>query len=233
MILEHFGHAALGLTARLLPVAGHRILFDPYEPGGFGGLMGYPPIDFDPDDLLITHDHLDHCHAAPFGRARVFFPQRDQGDAEIVRALSIRSLKVDHDAWLGRLRGGSSWMLRVIVDGLSVVHTGDIGALPEPDALDALNEGEPVDVLLLACGGYYTIGPAEAHELALRLQARLIVPIHFGTGRCALPHLAPVDDFLARGGRAAIRREGAFELLKGEMPPAGTVLVFEDQPSGA
>lgn len=190
MWLTLFGHAAVGLTAERTPWPGHRLLFDPYEPGGFGGKMAFPPIDFDPDDILVTHLHLDHCHTAPFPRARLTTPDTLPGGAPgLPEALALDSLEVDHDAFGGRTRGGTSHVLAVSVDGLRVVHLGDIGELPAPERLDGLTGGAPIDVLLLTCGGFFTVGPSEAAELALRLGARLVVPIHHADARCGLPHL--------------------------------------------
>lgn len=88
-------------------------------------------------------------------------------------------------------------MLRVRVDGLNVVHVGDVGELPSPARLTQWLGEEPVDLLLLTCGGYFTLGPAEAHELALRLNARVTIPIHTASSACTLPHMHPVEDFLA------------------------------------
>lgn len=220
MHLTFFGHAAVGLEAEHSPAPGARLLFDPFEAGGFGGQIGYPPIDFDPDAIFLTHHHLDHSHTAPFPRAARLGPAdyaarrpdlrrvapdqraaRPSSQAIEADALAQRwglcAMEVHHDAWGGRLRGGQSWMLRVRVDGLNVVHVGDIGELPSPARLTQWLNDEPVDLLLVTCGGYFTLGPAESHELALRLNARVTIPIHTAGSACTLPHMHPVEDFLA------------------------------------
>jgi L-ascorbate metabolism protein UlaG (beta-lactamase superfamily) len=36
------------------------MITDPYEPGGFGGAIGYGPIPDEADIVLVSHDHGDH-----------------------------------------------------------------------------------------------------------------------------------------------------------------------------
>ncbi len=230
MQLRFFGHAAVGLIAHKTPVPGACALIDPFEPGGFGGAMGYGPIDFKPDTLFLTHRHLDHCHTAPWEGSAQVIDASDPAQRRTTAAerWELRTLQVAHDGFDGRLRGGHSQMLCLKVDGLTVVHTGDIGELPAPEALESLTAGEPIDVLLLTCGGYYTLGPLEAHELALRLAARVIVPIHFAHDACALAHLEPVESYL-RCVDAFERVPGrtSITLMPEDLPQTSTTLVLE------
>jgi L-ascorbate metabolism protein UlaG (beta-lactamase superfamily) len=71
---------------------------------------------------------------------------------------------------------GLSRQIRFEVDGVSILHTGDLGTLPDEEQLARLR---PVDLLLLPVGGTYTIGPSEAVELVQRLRPRWTVPMHF------------------------------------------------------
>ena len=225
MRLEAFGHAAIGLSWTGADGRPCALLIDPYEPGGFGGRIGYGPIDLDPDLILVTHDHLDHNHTAPFPDAPVVGPRTlralPSGEASqapdllpggLARSLELRALEVDHDSFGGRTRGGQSWMLRVVVDGLVVVHSGDVGELPEQHRLDALRGDRGVDVLCVVCGGFYTVGGAEAAELARRLGARIVVPMHYATARCTLPGMIGAEPLLARLGRVWREPGRAIEL---------------------
>lgn len=224
MQVVHFGHAAVGLTARRAPSPGFKLLFDPYEPQGFGGAMGFSPIEFEPDVVLCTHAHLDHAHTAPFARAQRFPMERLQdGLVPGGEPWGLRALDVAHDPFDGALRGGRSWCLRVVLDGLRVVHLGDLGETPPQDRLDLLTGGEPVDLLLATCGGHYTMGPDQAAELALRLQARVVLPIHHQDPRCGLPGLHRAELLVRRFGRVLEVGE-RFELDPQGLPAWGTAL---------
>lgn len=192
--LTWFGHAAVGLEGEDARGRARAILIDPYEPGGFGGLMGYPPIDFKPDTILISHLHSDHAHVAPFPEARVLGPEQWAARAWD-EALALEAVEVDHDAFGGRLRGGTSWMLRLRLGGVTVLHGGDVGASPTAEALEPLRG---VELAILPCGGFYTVDATEAVELTLRLGARRVLPLHTRTPWCALPHLADGAGFAAR-----------------------------------
>jgi len=56
MKVKWYGHAAFLITSG----QGMKIITDPYEPGGFGGAIGYGPIPDEADIVLVTHDHGDH-----------------------------------------------------------------------------------------------------------------------------------------------------------------------------
>lgn len=58
MRIDFLGHAAFLFTDS----RGVRVLTDPYNSGGFSGRVGYSPIEDEVDVVVITHDHLDHCH---------------------------------------------------------------------------------------------------------------------------------------------------------------------------
>ncbi|MEM1349340.1 MAG: MBL fold metallo-hydrolase, partial [Myxococcota bacterium] len=97
-------------------------------------------------------------------------------------------------------RGGSVDMLEVRADALSVVHASDVGQSPPAQLIERL---EGPDVLLVPCGGFYTIGAAQAWEWVRRLRPKVIVPIHYKTRWC---HLPLRDETVFRGYASAIGR---------------------------
>jgi len=205
--VHFFGHAAVGLIGT--DAQGHRraVLLDPYEPGGFGGLMGYGPILFTPDVILHSHGHADHAHVAPFPGCPVLGPLAfarlgtdDATAAAWADQLALSALCVDHDAWDGSTRGGQTWMVALTLSGVRVVHSGDVGELPPQERLDSL-AADGVDLFFAACGGFYTLGGAEASELARRLGARVTIPMHTRTLRCQLSELADDASLRARYAR--------------------------------
>ncbi|MDP3402434.1 MAG: MBL fold metallo-hydrolase, partial [bacterium] len=63
------------------------------------------------------------------------------------------------------------------VDGMTLVH---LGALSDPmlshDAREAIDE---IDVLFVPVGGAGVLSPAEASKLAVTLQPKIIIPMHW------------------------------------------------------
>ena len=56
---------------------------------------------------------------------------------------------------------------------------------------------KPLDVLMIPVGGYYTICPQQAKEIAIALDAKTIIPMHYRGAGIGLENVAYVDDFLA------------------------------------
>jgi len=167
--------------------AGPRILLDPYQPGAFQGRMGLRAFTEPVDVVVSTHDHLDHFHLDPaFGAPDVV---RATATA---RGIEFRGVRLPHDEVEGAKRGFVMGF-RFEIDGLSVVHPGDLGRVPRPEEVRAL---APVDVLLLPVGGTFTVGPEEAARTVEALRPRVVVPMHFLWPTVKLA-LQPLDDFLA------------------------------------
>lgn len=187
MQIRFFGHAAVLLRA----ADGTTLLVDPYEPGGFGGRMGYAPITVRADAVVASHQHRDHAAVASLPNRPVNLDA--QGRRARFGPFHVSRHRADHDEYGGRRRGGQVDILQVQVDGLRVVHLSDVGHSPRPAQVRALRHP---DVLLVPVGGFYTIGAAQAHEWARRLAPRWLIPIHFKTPRCQLA-LLPEQPFLS------------------------------------
>ncbi len=182
MRIDFFGHAACALTSN----SGARLLIDPYEPGGFGGKISYPEIHGDFEAVVCTHDHLDHnaVHAVK----PVAPPRVEEGK---VGPFLIERIRLDHDEYRGQRRGGTTDALMIHVDGLCILHLGDVGQAP--------NGQWPIahcDVLLVPIGGFFTIGAFQAREWIRRSGARLTIPIHYHTASCDLK-IRGLETFLA------------------------------------
>ncbi len=172
MWLRFYGHATIALE-----VDEQTLLIDPYEPGGFGGLMRYAPITAPVDWVVCSHQHADHCAVAGLkGRARLIEAGR-AGPFHITRHT------LAHDEYEGRRRGGMVDALVIEAQGLRVVHLSDVGQSPTPELVAALRRP---DALVVPVGGYYTIGAAQAWEWARRLDPGCALPVHQRTPWCGL-----------------------------------------------
>jgi L-ascorbate metabolism protein UlaG (beta-lactamase superfamily) len=84
----------------------------------------------------------------------------------------------------------------------------------------------PVDILLIPVGGFFTIDPKEATRVAEQIKPRILIPMHFKTGKCGFS-IAPVEDFLK--GKTNVNRpkasEASFE--KATLPQQMEIMVLE------
>lgn len=176
------GHACVSLELS----NGYTIVFDPHD----GGSIGLERPSVKADLVLVTHDHFDHnaVEVVKKNRTRVF--KEFVGEA-VVDNVRIEGFESFHDKAGGKRRGKNTIYL-VEVEERRVVHLGDLGDKPSSDVVSKLRG---VDLLIIPVGGFYTIEPYEAWDIARSLNPLNILPIHYWVKGLNLP-IKPVDEFL-------------------------------------
>ena len=195
-----------------------HVVIDP-----FGERVGYPDLKVSADLVLITHEHPDHNNAAavrgepvvvhglePNGKVRDLryvldrMPNKErptwQSQVEVGKPwktytgheVKVTTVAAWHDDEQGAQRGATA-MFVVDVDGVRIVHCGDLGQAKLTEGqLNALGR---VDVLLIPVGGVYTIDGRTAAGIVRQLRPRSVVPIHYKTPSLAFD-LHPAEPFL-------------------------------------
>jgi L-ascorbate metabolism protein UlaG (beta-lactamase superfamily) len=102
-------------------------------------------------------------------------------------------------------------------------HLGDLGHVLNPDQAAEIGV---VDVLLTPIGGYYTIDPEEAWEVADQLAAKIVIPMHFKTESADLP-IAEVDEFLKNKPNIRQLNSSVLELRKEDVPEERQIIVLK------
>lgn len=194
---------------------GLTVVIDPYSED-----IGYELPDLSADLVLVTHEHADHNNVdAVKGEPHVARGLDDEGRVNTVyhrlarvsnnsrptwewnqqararvplpHEIHIRSIPSWHDDTQGSDRGANA-MFSIMVDGVHILHAGDLGQSKLTD--DQLQEIGNVDVLLLPVGGVYTIDGDQAWKIVNQVEPRIVVPIHYKTDKLNIP-LEPVDKF--------------------------------------
>lgn len=211
MKIKFLGHAAFLITSD----QGVRIITDPYKPGCYGGGIKYAPITEEADIVMISHDHDDHNETRIKGNP-VFV--RDESKKEI-KGIVINGVKVFHDKSGGKERGNTV-IFNMLIDGLNLVHMGDVGHLISMSEVEKLGN---VDVLLIPVGGYFTVDASEAEDIINLLKPKVVIPMHFKTAKCDFP-IAPVDDFIKN--KEVKKVEGELEIKKADLPSNTVIYVL-------
>ena len=164
MKITFYAHASFRLEGD-----GLAVITDPYTPGR----SHFDPID-EPADVVIMSSATDDFHSDP---------SHVKGDPVVVNALEIpregievkglrirsfpamESLTFDY----GRDPDANALYLFAL-DGLRVLHMGDIGNPVPPEHLDVL-EGQ-VDVLLALTGAHATIALEDLDDAIARIRPR-------------------------------------------------------------
>ena len=165
MKLKYYGHACFTLRF----ADGTTLAIDPFDES-----VTYAPCDAICDAALLSHDHFDHNHTQSLRGD--FAVLREAGSYE-VRGVRVTAVHSFHDKQRGALRG-KNLIFRIEGDGLTIVHLGDLGHMPDEEQLQAISGA---DVMLIPIGGTYTIDTPEAEELIRRAQPKHAVAMHFRT----------------------------------------------------
>lgn len=210
MEIKWVGHACFKLQGKEVSV-----VTDP-----FGAEVGFAMPKLSGNILTISHDHFDHNNRDAV-TSDIVFDAPGEFEFKGVRVIGVRTF---HDEERGAKRG-DNLMFLFMIDGLKLLHCGDLGHMPSDNILDSLGD---VDVLFLPAGGNYTLPVSQAVELVHRLEPKVVVPMHFHIPGLKLD-VALVDGFLKQLGFDS-ERVSSFVINKNNLPEEG-VKVYVLQPA--
>jgi L-ascorbate metabolism protein UlaG (beta-lactamase superfamily) len=219
MRIQWYGQSAFDLAG--------RVFIDPFGDvsalAARGWQFEYPAIEgIEPELLLVTHEHRDHNGVEAIGGSpAVIRSTAGTLESPIGEVVAVAS---EHDEVAGTQRGPNTIFV-LTLDGLRIAHFGDFGqtALRDEQA-HAIGQ---VDLAFVPVGDGPTIGAAQARELARRIGARWVVPMHYRTPRIGF--LETADPFLELFGGGVVRCEGSsFETA--ELPSESPVAIVPAVP---
>lgn len=214
MKVKWYGHAAFYFVSE----KGLRLIIDPYEPGGFGGAIGYGPITDEAEVVLVSHDHADHNYVKGLSGK----PQIIKGKGtHRYKDLEIRGIPAFHDEGKGSQRGENT-IFCFTLDEIKVCHLGDLGHIPQEEQLSQMGQ---VDLLLIPVGGVYTIDPAQATKALEKIRPKLAIPMHYKTPRCGFP-LATVEEF-TKGKVVKTLPASELQISKKDLPESLEIIVLK------
>jgi L-ascorbate metabolism protein UlaG (beta-lactamase superfamily) len=204
---------------------GTLVAFDPHAIEAFGR------HEVNADLVLMSHLHDDHTQIgviANGAKAKVVQGLRVKGKSTdwvpadfTFKDVHVRSVGTYHDTVEGMQRGKNTVFI-VEVDGLRIVHLGDLGHVLS--AKDVQKIG-PVDVLLIPIGGVYTINGSEAKKVVEQLKpTRFIVPMHYGVK--GYDDLLPADEFLEDQPQVRRMEDNKLVIDPAAKPQAPTVVIL-------
>lgn len=213
MRIEYIGHASFLITVS----SGVKILFDPYESGAFGGQIQYLPIIEAPDIVIISHQHQDHSYT---NKLQGDFKIIDKAGKTKIKDIQIEGFLTYHDSYKGTQRG-ENIIFKVIAEGISLLHLGDLGCELEEGQIERLGK---IDVLFLPVGGVFTIDYKIASSLMRKINPSITIPMHFKTPKVKFP-LAPVENFLKDKQNVEIKKESTLQITFSELTKPKIVLL--------
>lgn len=205
---------------------GTRIVIDPHA------IEAYGRKSVQADIVLMSHLHDDHTQlpiVENAKKAKVLnalklekgeFRTTEEWNVldEKINDVRIRSIGTYHDNVSGMMRGKNG-VLIIDVDGLRIVHLGDLGHLLSDVQVKRIG---PVDILMVPVGGVYTLNGLDAAKVVEQLKPkRCIFPMHYGT--LNYDFVLKPDTFLAEFKKENIRKNTRAPFNEFKIDPKGTV----------
>jgi L-ascorbate metabolism protein UlaG (beta-lactamase superfamily) len=177
----------------IISTKGTRIVTDPHVIDAYGRPQAKADL------ILMTHFHVDHTavdavtnlkQAKQINALKKDETGRDTWNIidEKFKDVRIQTVGTFHDDMAGTQRGKNGVFV-IDVDGLRIVHLGDLGHQLRGEQLrkirkvdDKPREQHPIDVLMIPVGGVYTLNGLDAQKVVEQLKpTRCIIPMHYGT----------------------------------------------------
>ncbi len=221
MEITYIGHSCFKVKGKNL-----TLIFDPYNPEK----TGFKLPKLEANVVLVSHGHDDHnfiSGISSIDEGQELFIINGPGEYEI-KGAHVQGLSTYHDDKQGKERGKNT-IYYVELDGLYLLHLGDLGHMPSDEILEQLNS---VDVLFVPVGGTYTIDYKVAADVISEIEPSFVVPMHYQTDKLVglSKELDPLDKFISSFGSDVVRKESKLKISgKSDLPEETQVVVLEQQ----
>ncbi len=216
--IKWFGHSCFLIESS----QNTKVLTDP-----LGEETGYDLPNVMPDIITISHEHFDHNYVRPYKDLPIVLRGEDahgrdwQVINETIKDVSIYTVGTFHDNYEGK-RDGKNSAFVFLVDGLRIVHLGDLGHLLSKEQIKAI--GTP-DILFIPTGGVTTIDYVEAASVIEQLRPKIAIPMHFNTPACKFT-LFGVRRFIKGKERVRVLEGNTLRVSKDSLPSESTIIVL-------
>lgn len=214
MEITHLGHSSFKIRGKQV-----TIVTDPYNSQMIG--LKFPKVDA--DVVTISHEHGDHNFISAINGT----PQVLAGPGEYeIRGAKIMGVASFHDSSGGSVRGKNT-VYRINVDGVSIVHCGDLGHKFDDIQLETVSGA---NILMIPVGGFYTIDASVACEVVSQISPDIIIPMHYKVSELKsdiADKLTGVDVFLKQMGKEEIVAQPKLTITRDKLPSEPTVVVLQ------
>jgi L-ascorbate metabolism protein UlaG (beta-lactamase superfamily) len=214
MDITSLGHSSFRIRGKAATV-----VTDPYDPLSTGLKF---PKNVEADVVTISHGHDDHNSVSQIMGA----PFVIQGPGEYeVKGVGVVGVSTYHDNEKGASRGRNA-IYRIEIDGVAIVHLGDLGHTLTTAEVDELGG---VDILMVPVGGVYSLDAAQAVAVVNEIDPSIVIPMHYGRSELdqkIFGQLQPVSAFLKEIGKEAVP-QAKLSITKDKLPDQMQVVVLE------
>jgi len=211
MDIKYIGHASFFIKTK-----NSRVITDPFDPK-----IGLKFPKQEADTVTISHHHSDHDFLGQINGNPLVIDWPGEFEKQEVRITGFSSF---HDKEKGAQRGVNI-LYKIEAEGISILHCGDLGVVPDENFLEQIGE---VNVLMVPVGGFYTIDANEAVEMVKKVEPSIVIPMHFNRpelDKTVFEKVAPLEDFLKKIGAENAERTTKLTLKESDFGEEETKVV--------
>ncbi len=215
MIISWLGHSCFKIILKYNN-QDLMIITDPYDKS-----IGLRVPKMAADVVTISHQHEDHNNAKAVSGNLSDMPfVIDQAGEYEIKGIAVSTIKTWHDNKQGEDRG-ENIIYRFDIEGLSVVHLGDLGHILSDEQLEQIGN---VDILMIPVGGIYTLNAASASKVVRQIEPRIVIPMHYRDEKVKIK-LESVNAFRKEMGGLA-ENEKKLKISKKNLPSEETKIII-------
>lgn len=190
------------------------VIIDPYD-SSIGLKL---PKEMEAQIVLSSHNHRDHNNI----QAVSGNPLAIAGPGEYEKCgVQILGIPTFHDNSGGSERGPNT-IYYFQMDGINLVHLGDLGHLLTEEQLGRIDE---VDILMIPVGSVYTIDGKKAAEVVAQLEPKIVIPMHYQITGLNI-NLEGAESFLKEMGAENVSPLPKLAVTKEKLPEETTVVLL-------
>lgn len=194
-----FGHSMWNIVTENC-----SIIIDPFTD------IGYPmPKNLTADMVISSHDHSDHNN---FKLLIPPFKKITQIGSYQHMDMKIKLIEASHGRYNGK-NLGDIYLILIYVNGMSILHCGDLGVIPDEETLCEIDD---IDFLLVPVGGNYTLNAEGAKNFIDLIKPKVVFPMHYKTPKVKI-EIEGIEPFLTYFPDAECLNSDFIEISKEEL----------------
>jgi L-ascorbate metabolism protein UlaG (beta-lactamase superfamily) len=205
MKIRWYGHACFRVWNESV-----SIVTDPYTPA----VAGLTPVTESADIVVRSSrdDPYHSCYDMVSGRpALVDATDLPDGQPTVVNGVAFQGFPTMESVEFKKEDASANAMYTFAIDGVRVLHLGDVGNAIPADCLGAL--ADRVDVMFALTGGPPTIELDDLAEAILAIGPRIVIPMHYALPKLtARIQILPVEAFTSRYSPEMVKLIGSPEV---------------------
>jgi len=217
MDIKYLGHSSFHLKGKT-----SSVVCDPFDPK----IVGLPFSKIEAGIVTLSHAHDDHNYVEGVTGEPLVLDLPGEFEKQGIR---INGYAAYHDAKQGEERGPNI-IFKIEVDGVSILHCGDLGHAFDDEIIEEIGE---VHVLLVPVGGHFTIDANKAKAIVAAVEPAIVIPMHYKEQKHApmFEVLADLSVFLKEMGVAEYEQQKKLTLKKEDFAASEQLKVVVMDPS--